>query len=50
MIEGLARALEILKQEHISNYEEELLMEDLIEKIEKEIEAVKLKQDKGVYE
>ena len=41
MLEGLIRALEILKEEHISNYEEQLLMEDLIEKIEKEIEKIK---------
>ena len=37
MLEGLMRALKILKEEHLSNYEEELLMEDLVEKLEGEI-------------
>ena len=41
MLEGLMRALKILKEEHLSNYEEELLMEDLVEKLEGEILNIK---------
>ena len=45
MLEGLMRALKILKEEHLSNYEEELLMEDLVEKLEGEILNIKKKLD-----
>ena len=38
MIKGLKRAIEILEQEEIHNYEEELLMEDLLEKLYTELE------------
>ena len=41
MLEGLMTALKILKEEHLSNYEEELLMEDLVEKLEGEILNIK---------
>ena len=38
MIKGLKRAIEILEQEEIHNYEEELLMEELLEKLYTELE------------
>ena len=37
MIVGLIRALEILEEEQLGNYEEELLMEDLILRLKEEI-------------
>lgn len=38
MIEGLKKAIEILEQTELHNYEEELLMEDLLEELKKNLE------------
>ena len=40
MLEGLKRGLELLKEESTYNYEEELLMEELIRKFEEEINTL----------